>query len=62
MQENVRFDCYKCGHSFMASPQDYRTTFWYGEIVKEGYCPFCGAIIKQNNKDNQFKSSGGGKF
>ena len=60
-QENVKFDCYKCNHSFIATPQEYRTVFWYGNIIKEGYCPVCGAV-NQFNTTKGFQSSGGGKF
>jgi hypothetical protein len=45
----------------MAAPEDYRTVYWHGDILKEAYCPFCGAII-QINTTNGFRSSGGGKF
>ena len=61
MHKNQKFDCHKCGHSFIAMPQEYRTMFWHGDIVKEGYCPICGAIVQINVTDN-FHGSGGGKF
>lgn len=58
MQKNIKFDCHKCGHSFIATPQEYRNIFWHGDIIKEGYCPICGAITQAK----EFQSSGGGKF
>ena len=63
MQRNIKFDCHDCGNSFIATPQEYKTVFWHGDIIKEGYCPFCGKIIQINiTRDKNFKSSGGGKF
>lgn len=61
MQKNERFNCYKCGHSFIATPQEYRSIFWHGDIIKEGYCPICGAVT-QINTTKEFQSSDGGKF
>ena len=61
MQENLRFNCKKCDTSFVAMPQEYKTVFWHGNIIKEGYCPVCGAVI-QINTTRGFSSSGGGKF
>ena len=62
MSENMIFNCEKCGKAFFATPQDYRTTFWRGDFIKESYCPYCGAIIQIHSKDNSFSSSNGGKF
>lgn len=62
MKENTRFKCYKCGKLFIAEPQDYKTVFWYGDIIKEGYCPFCGAVNQINTTKDSYSSSGGGKF
>ena len=64
MQKNIKFDCHKCGTSFIATPQEYKTVFWYGDIIKEGYCPVCGAVIQINTTrlNDNFSSSGGGKF
>ena len=59
MQENIRFDCHKCGVSFVATPQEYKTVLWHGDIIKEGYCPVCGAVTQIKTG---FKGSGGGKF
>jgi len=61
MQKNIKFNCYKCKHSFVATPQEYRTVFRHGDILKEGYCPYCGSV-NQINTTKQFTSSGGGKF
>ena len=61
MQENIRFQCDKCGTLFIAEPQDYKTVFWNGDIIKEGYCPVCGHVV-QINTTRGFYSSGGGKF
>ena len=47
-QENIKFNCYKCNHSFIATPQEYKTVFWHGDIIKEGYCPICGAVNQIN--------------
>lgn len=48
MQENIKFTCSKCGVMFIAKPQDYKTIFWNGDIIKEGYCPVCGAVNQLN--------------
>ena len=60
MQENVKFECCKCGHSFIATPQDYKIITTPHTNIKEGYCPICGTVIQINTDD--FWSSGGGKF
>lgn len=51
MQENIKFDCPKCGHSFIATPQEYKIITTPHTNIKEGYCPICGTVIQINTND-----------
>ena len=59
MNENKKFECPYCGHSFIAHVDEYKTVFWHGDVLNEAFCPICGKIIQINNS---FSGSGGGKF
>ena len=49
MEEKIKFDCPNCGHSFLATSQEYKTESTFNDVVvKEGYCPVCGTIVKIN--------------
>lgn len=69
-QENIRFYCPECKKFFIATRQDYDiivTVLEKTEIkLKQGYCPICGIPTIQtddnDNNNDEFLSSGGGKF
>ena len=53
MQDNIKFNCNECGSSWIAAtPQEYKTEFWHGDVIKEGYCPICGAVVQINLTQN----------
>ena len=59
MDENKRFECPYCGHSFIAHIDEYKTIFKKDITIYEAFCPVCGKHIQV---DNGFSGTGGGKF
>ena len=57
--EVILINCKKCKKLYQVSDIECKKVFWYGDILTETYCPYCGHV----NQDNvNFKGSGGGKF
>ena len=62
MEEKIKFNCPNCKHSFLATSQEYKTkSISDSVVIKEGYCPICGTVVKID-VNNSFWSSNGGKF
>ena len=57
--KNILVECRKCGKRYQASELEYRKVFWYGDVLIESYCPYCGHV---NQEKTGFRSSKGGKF
>lgn len=59
MEENKKFECPYCGHSFIAQIDEYKTVYLHGSLFYEAFCPVCGKHIQVNSN---FSGSSGGKF
>lgn len=47
MEEKIKFNCPNCKHSFLATSQEYKTkSISDSVVIKEGYCPICGTVVK----------------